>query len=219
MSTDFTQIYNVLNTHLRKISLKSVFNLCYSMINKKFIQQLKKEHDAHAGEARQIISLANAVLHDAKKAIFALHRGDQAGAGETLREVEAVIKNLENKFSFIRLQEEGAYKAAAEEYVEAKMFFLVMAGKKIDKIKEVRLDYESYLGGISDLIGELVRWAIKMATGNKINEVKRIHKIADDLMAELVEFDMRGYQRTKYDQAKGHLRKIEQINYEVNLRK
>src|SRR3989338_4306357 len=146
------------------------------MINKKFIQQLKKEFDEHAGECRQIISLANAVLHDAKKVIFALHRDDLKGAGKTLEEVEAILKNLENKFSFSRLMEEGSYRAAIEEYVEAKMFFLVLTGQKIDKI-------------------------------------------ADDIMAELVEFDMRSYLRTKYDQAKGHLRKIEQINYEINLRK
>lgn len=189
------------------------------MINKKFIEQLKKEFDNHASEGRQIISLANAVLHDAKKAIFSLHRDDITEAGKTLGEIEAILKNLEDKFSFNRLMEEGAYKAAVEEYVEAKMFWLVMTGEKIDKIKEVRLDYESYLGGLCDLVGELVRWAIKMATDGEFKEVKKIHEIADDIMAELVEFDMRSYLRTKYDQAKGHLRKIEQINYEVNLRK
>ena len=189
------------------------------MINKKFIQELKKEFDAHAGETRQIISLANAVLHDAKKAIFSLHRDDITGAAATLKEIEEILINLEKKFSFSRLQEEGSYRAAAEEYVEAKMFFLVTTGKKIDKIKEIKLDYESCLGGLSDLIGELARQAIKMATAGKIEEVKKIHKIADDIMAELIEFDMRSYLRTKYDQAKGHLRKIEQTNYEVNLRK
>lgn len=189
------------------------------MINKKFIQQLKKEFDDHAGECRQIISLANAVLHDAKKVIFSLHRDDIKSAGKTLEEVEAILKNLENKFSFNRLMEEGSYRAAIEEYVEAKMFFLVLTGEKIDKIKEVKLDYGSYLGGLSDLLGELVRLAIKMATSGDFKEVKKIHKIANDIMAELVEFDMRSYLRTKYDQAKGHLRKIEQINYEINLRK
>ena len=137
------------------------------MINKKFIQQLKKEFDDHAGECRQIISLSNAVLHDAKKAIFSLHRGDAPIAAETLKEVEAILKNFENKFSFNRLQEEGSYRAAAEEYAEAKMFFLVMTGEKVDKIKEVNLAYESYLGGICDLVGELVRLAIKMATVGK----------------------------------------------------
>lgn len=189
------------------------------MINKKFIQQLKKEFDAHAGETRQIISLANVILHDSKKAIFSLHRDDMAGADKTLKEVEEIFKNLETKFSFIRLQAEGSYRAAAEEYTEAKMFFLVMSGEKVDKIKEVKLDYESYLGGLCDLVGELVRWAIKMATNAKFDEVKKIHKIADEIMAELVEYDMRSYLRTKYDQAKGHLRKIEQINYEISMRK
>ncbi|MDD4271488.1 MAG: hypothetical protein PHF50_01645 [Patescibacteria group bacterium] len=189
------------------------------MINKKFIQQLKKEFDAHGKERQQIIGLSNVVLHDAKKAIFSLHRGDLSGAGKTLEEIDGVLKNLQKKFSYSRLGEEGAYRAAAEEYVEAKMFFLVMTGKTVDKIKGLEVDYESYLGGISDLLGELVRWAVKMATLGKYEEVKKIHKIADDVMAELVEFDMRSYLRTKYDQAKGHLRKIEQINYEINLRK
>jgi len=189
------------------------------MINKKFIQQLKKEFDAHGKERQQIIGLANAVLHDAKKAIFSLHRDDLSGASKTLEEIDDILKNLQKKFSYNRLMEEGAYKAAVEEYVEAKMFFLVMNGKPVDKIKEIEVDYESYLGGISDLLGELVRQAVKMATIGKHNEVKKIHKIAGDVMAELVEFDMRSYLRTKYDQAKGHLRKIEQINYEINLRK
>jgi len=189
------------------------------MINKKFIRQLKQEFDAHGGERRQIVSSSNIVLHDAKKAIFSLHRGDLAGAEKTLSELDGTLKALEKKFSFSRLAEEGAYKAAIEEYVEAKMFYSVMTGQKIDKIKEVELDYESYLGGLSDLLGELARQAVKLATENKFAEVKKIHKIADDVMAELVEFDMRSYLRTKYDQAKGHLRKIEQINYEINLRK
>jgi hypothetical protein len=30
---------------------------------------------------------------------------------------------------------------------------------------------------------------------------------------------MTGYLRTKYDQAKGNLRKIEQIDYEIKIRK
>lgn len=189
------------------------------MLNKKFIQQLKKDFDVHAGECRQIISASNAVLHDAKKAIFSLHRDDVNSAEKTLKELDEVLKNLQKKFNYSRLMEEGAYKAAVEEYVEAKMFYLVLTGKAVDKFKGVEMNYESYLGGLCDLIGELVRRAIKMATDGKYNEVKKIHGLADGIMAELVEFDMRSYLRTKYDQAKGHLRKLEQINYEIKLRK
>ncbi len=189
------------------------------MINKKFIQKLKQDYSEHESERRQIISLANVVLHDSKRAIFALLRNDQEKAKSSLVEIEQVLKNLEKKFGYERLAEEGAYKAGVEEYVEAKMLFKIISGDKVDEIKDLKIGAESYLSGISDLTGELVRRAINQAAAGKLEEVGKIKKIIDDLMAELVEFDMTGYQRTKYDQAKTNLRKIEQINYEVKLRK
>jgi len=189
------------------------------MINKKFIQKLKKDYDQHESERRQIISLSNAVLHDSKRVIFALHRNDIKKAGESLDNIEDILKKLEKKFSQARINEEGAYRAAAEEYAEAKMFYQVMTGKKVDRISGVNLLLDSYLGGICDLTGELVRLATNRAASGNIDEVEKIKNIINEVMAELVEFDMTGYLRTKYDQAKGNLRKIEQIAYEINIRK
>lgn len=189
------------------------------MINKKFIQQLKKEYDAHESERRQIISLSNAVLHDSKRVIFSLHRGDANKAKISLLAIEKILTDLEKKFGSCRLIEEGSYKAGLEEYVEAKMFYLLSVGQVIDKIKKLQLGVDSYLGGICDLTGELVRSAINKSANGQNDEVAKIKKTISNIMAELVEFDMTGYSRTKYDQAKTNLRKIEQINYEINLRK
>jgi len=189
------------------------------MINKKFIKELKKEHDAHGSERRQIISLSNIVLHDSKRVIFALHRGDVKKAGESLKEIEKILISLEKKFGYARLAQEGSYKAGVEEYVEAKMFFKTVGGEKVDAIKGITINAESYLGGICDLTGELVRQAVNQAAAGKFKEVAKIKGFVDGIMAELVEFDIAGYLRTKYDQARGNLRKIEQINYEINLRK
>lgn len=189
------------------------------MINKKFIEKLKGDYQANEGERRQIISLANVVLHDSKRVIFSLHRGDKKKAEEALKEIEKVLKKLEEKFGVGRIYNEGSYKAAVEEYVEAKMLYLVINGKKIDEIKEAKLNYESYLGGICDLTGELVRRAVNQAAEGNLKEVDKIKKAINDIMAELVEFDMTGYLRTKYDQARGNLRKIEQVDYEIKIRK
>src|SRR3989338_2690679 len=188
------------------------------MLNKKFFQKLKADYDARESERRQIISLSNVVLHDSKRVIFSLHRGGEQAAGQSLIEIEKILQQLEKKFSYNRLKHEGAYNAAVEEYVEAKMFANVLGGKKIDAIKGFSVSVDSYLGGICDLVGELVRLAVNRAAEGKFNEVEKYKVIANDIMAELVEFDMTGYLRTKYDQAKGHLRKIEQVAYEVKLR-
>ena len=189
------------------------------MINKKFVQQLKKEHDAHESERRQIISLANIVLHDSKRVIFALHRSDMAKANDSLREIEKILAGSEKKFGYARLAQEGAYKAGVEEYVEAKMLNKLISGEKVDIIKSLTINAESYLSGICDLTGELVRQAVNQAAAGQLKEVARIKGLIDEIMAELVEFDLAGYLRTKYDQARGNARKIEQINYEINLRK
>jgi len=188
------------------------------MLNKKFVQQLKKEYAEHGAERRQIISLANVVLHDSKRVIFSLHRGDVKLAKESLEIIEKILGDLDKKFGHSRLSQEGAYKAGVEEYVEAKIFFMVITEGKIDKIKKLNLDVDSYLGGISDTTGEMVRMAINQAAEGKFAEVEKTKKAINDIMAELVEFDMTGYLRTKYDQAKNNLRKMEQVAYEVKIR-
>ena len=194
---------------------------CYvkKMISKKFIEKLKKDYAESNSERRQIISLANVVLHDSKRVIFSLHRGDNEIAAESLNAIEEVLKKLEAKFGYSRIMEEGSYKAGVEEYVEAKTLFMVINGQKIDAIKGLKIDVEGYLGGVCDLTGELVRRAVNQAASGNWEEVPKIKKIINDIMAELVQFDMTGYLRTKYDQARGNLRKIEQVDYEVKLRK
>ncbi|MEK7202893.1 MAG: hypothetical protein AAB653_01085 [Patescibacteria group bacterium] len=189
------------------------------MINKKFIKQLKKEYDNYESERGQIISLSNVVLHNSKRVIFSLHRQDIKKATDSLIEIEKILISLEKKFGYVRLTQEGSYKAGLEEYVEAKMFYLLSTDQTIDKIKKIQLSVDSYLGGICDLTGELVRAGINNATNGQYDEVIKIKKIINSIMTELAEFDMTGYLRVKYDQAKTNLRKIEQINYEINLRK
>jgi len=188
------------------------------MINKRFIQKLRKEHEKNNNERRQIISLANIILHDSKRVIFSLHRGEILKAEESLKNIEKILSQLDKKFGFIRLYMEGSYKAAVEEYVEAKTFYLVIQNKKIDKFNNVQLNYESYLGGICDLTGELIRRATNEVAQGNFKEVKHIKKIINDIMSELVEFNMTSYLRTKYDQARGNLRKIEQMDYDLKIR-
>ncbi len=188
------------------------------MINDKFLKKLKDDYRANESERRQIISASNNILFEAKKNIFALQRNDFKAAETKMLDMEKALKNLEERFGFERLHREGAYKAAAEEYLEGKTLYLAIKNKPIESVKGISLDYESYLGGICDMIGELVRYATNRAANGKFSEVAKIKKLAEDIMGQLIDFDMTGYLRTKYDQARGHLRKLEQMAYEIKLR-
>jgi predicted translin family RNA/ssDNA-binding protein len=188
------------------------------MINKKFLDDLKRDYQANESERRQIISASNGILFEAKKTIFSLQRQDFKTAEIKIAEMEKALASLEKRFGSERLKKEGAYKAAAEEYLEGKTFYLIIKKKDIIATPGLSLDYESYLGGVCDLIGEMVRYATNQAAKGKFAEVAKIKKAAEDIMAQLIDFDMTGYLRTKYDQARGHLRKLEQMAYEIKMR-
>lgn len=186
-------------------------------LNKTFISSLKKAYATSNSERRRIIGASNDILHDSKRAIFATHRGDLKTAESSLKELDGRLIKMQAGYGFARLMEEGAYSAAVEEYVEAKLFFAAATGKAINKITGIKISADSYLGGLSDVTGELVRLATNSAAQGNWAKVKECHQIINDVMAQLVDMDLTGYLRTKYDQAKSNLRKIEQMAYEIKL--
>ena len=188
------------------------------MFNQKFLEELKSSYQEANSERRQIISASNNILFQAKKIIFSLHKSDFKKAETILKEMETDFLALEKKFGADRLNKEGAFKAAAEEYMEAKTFFWIIKDKKIEKVKDLNFEYEAYLGGVCDMVGELVRYATNQAAQGKFAVVAKVKKKAEIIMEELADFDMTSYLRTKYDQARGHLRKLEQMAYEIKLK-
>ena len=188
------------------------------MINTNFLKELKKKYTNNEKDRHEIIVSANKILFESKKTIFALQRQDYKNAENNFIKIETEFTKLQKKFGINRLQKEGSYRAAAEEYLEGKTFYSIISNKKINKVKNLELSYESYLGGVCDLVGELVRFATNQAAQGNFSEVAKIKKTANDIMSQLLDFDFTGYLRTKYDQARGHLRKLEQMTYEIELR-
>jgi predicted translin family RNA/ssDNA-binding protein len=189
------------------------------MLNPKLFQHLKKDFDFYGEERRQLIAASNDALMKAKQAIFAFHRDDLKGGNALLVEVEVIFHDLEKKFKQEeKLRHEGSYRAALEEYIEAKFFGGFLEGKKINFIKDLEIDADSYLAGLCDFTGELVRKAVLSATEKKFKKVEELVGGVKDIIAELIKFNLTGYLRTKYDQAKQNLRRAEEVLYDVKMR-
>ncbi|KKU12905.1 MAG: hypothetical protein UX17_C0033G0001, partial [Parcubacteria group bacterium GW2011_GWC2_45_7] len=181
--------------------------------------RLKKEYDAYEAARRALINVSNTALSKSKQAIFALHRDDDKDAGRLLQGVERTFAGLEKAFKKNDgLQWEGAYRAALEEYVEAKLFYEFLRTGKVVEIKTVPVDADSYLAGLSDLTGELTRKCVQRATQGRIKEVGQLAEAVRAIVGELIKFDLTGYLRTKYDQAKQNLRRVEEVLYDIKIR-
>ncbi|MFZ5364495.1 MAG: translin family protein, partial [Patescibacteria group bacterium] len=179
------------------------------MINQKLFQQLKKDFEFYGEERRKLIAVSNEALTKSKQAIFSFHRDDLKSGNSLLTEVEKIFQDLEKKFKQEpELRYEGAYRAALEEYVEAKFFGRFLEDGKIDFIKGAEIDADTYLGGLCDFTGELVRKAVLAATDKKFKKVEELAASIRDVIGELIKMNLTGYLRTKYDQAKNNLRRV-----------
>lgn len=189
------------------------------MLNKKYFGKVREELLSYSEKRRDLIKTAGDAQHLAKKTIFALQRDNNKEAEETLGRSESMLKDLLKKYKGEdKLFDEGSFKAALEEYIEAKLFFLFVKGQELGEIKSLPVNPDAYISGLCDVPGEILRYAIKSATERKFEMVKQCYGVAEAIINELIDMDLTGYNRQKFDQAKQSLHKLQQIVYEVSLK-
>ncbi len=189
------------------------------MLDKKYIGELRKSLHTYAGVRREVIKQSGDALHYSKRAIFALHRENEKEAIEKLDEAEKGLQHIIKTYKKLpAIWQEGSFKAALEEYVEAELFFQFIKGKKLGKIKKIDIPHVVYLAGLADVPGELYRYAIKAATKRDREMVNSCTVLAQDIIGELIECNLTSYLRTKSDQAKRSVQKLEIVQYELSLR-
>ncbi|MBU1036514.1 hypothetical protein KKF32_00580 [Patescibacteria group bacterium] len=189
------------------------------MMKKDFFSKIKKDLELYQKERGEIINKSRSILQNSKTAIFALHRQDIKQATNNLKQAEKLLKELNKTYNKgNRLRFEGSYKAAVEEYVEAKTFNQVLLGKDLNQLNIESIGPEEYISGLADLTGELVRQAVLQATAGNYKVLGKYKLICEEITAFLLTLYLSGPCRQKFDEAKRNLKRLEQIIYEVKLR-
>ncbi len=187
------------------------------MLNKKYFQKIRADLLSYAEKRREVIKIAGDAQHLAKRAIFARQRDDVTAAKQALETAESLLQGLVKKFQKEQgLLDEGSFRAGLEEYVEAYLFISYLNKKEIGPVKNLPVPGDIYIGGLADLPGELLRYAIKSATERNFVVVKECYAAAEEIVMEMVDMDLTGYNRQKFDQAKQALGKLQQVVYEIS---
>lgn len=189
------------------------------MLDKRFWTATFKKQGEFDISRRKIIGESSRAQHAAKQAIFALHRDGLKEAKEKIAEAQKGLISLDKRFGKnFRLRMEGSWKASVEEFVEAKLFLDFYEGKKITSIKEFSVEADEYLGGLSDLTGEILRKMIFWATRKEYDKVDMAGEEIANIVHELMKYNLTGYLRTKVDQSKKSLQKSEGVRYDLSLK-
>lgn len=198
--------------------------LCYHTPHMSFLPSTLKEsilikQKTLSLARRELAALSSEILSGSKRCIFAFHRDDVGGAQA---ERKAAQQKIEQGRTLLKkhplLSEEGSWHAAREEFAEADFLAQYLTEGKIKTFSDKSGDPEIFIGGLSDFVGELVRQAVLLATRGEGERVERMYQDAQEVIAFLLQMDLTGSLRTKTDQAKQHLRKLEEIRYDLSMR-
>lgn len=189
------------------------------MLDRNYFNKIKKNILQYAVIRREVIKQSGDALHLAKRAIFAGQKDDLSAADGLLQDAEKIFLILNKKIrQDSRITSEGAYQAALEEFTEARVFLDFLRDKKIGGWSVPRIPPEIYVAGLADVPGELYRYAVRAATERRRERVMKCLATAEEIIETLLNMDLTGYHRQKFDQAKAAAAKIEQVVYDLSLR-
>ncbi len=177
---------------------------------------MRKELAQKDERREEIIALSRDIIALSKQIIYAAIRGDLAAAKPKLATLEKLIAQL-RKID-IPL-DTNISQTAFQEYVEAAaMLHFVEKGELITR-KALGVDAESYLLGMCDLTGELMRKAVDAVIKKDFELAFKIRELVSLLYGEFLEFNLRNSElRKKSDQIKWNLQKIEDLICDVKLK-
>ena len=132
--------------------------------NKNAFALMRKQAAFHDRLREEIIKVSRDALALSKKAIYSLHRNETPKARLQLGKAKRVIDRLHKMIGKdAHLAATGPYLEALEEYVEAACYYSLLVKNRLPTPRQLGVDIDTYLPGLCDLVGELVRKAINSA--------------------------------------------------------
>jgi|SRR3989344_1765119 len=190
------------------------------MIDKKYFEKIQKIYDEQDKEREEIIRKSRDIIKLSKHIIYSVHRSEMREALKNLNLINKEVSVLNKLCKKCPDVDTSMYKMALQEYVEAVCFYEFVAKGKISNGDELNIDWECYLLGVCDLVGELMRKAVNSGIKHEYEKVLEVKNFVDDLYDELMKFDFRNSElRKKVDGIKWELKKIDDMMFTVKGRK
>jgi len=183
---------------------------------KKSIKKYQKVQDLAYG----VQKLSNKIRTKSKEAIALLRRDNIKESKKNIKETEELFKLINKIIKKNReLLNQSFYKEAVEEYIEAITYFNFLTSSKTKIPDFIEVGAEEIISGTCDFTGELVRRAVTIANPKNLQELTLYQKAVENVARELTKVGFLGKLRQKYDEVERNLRKLEDILYDIKLKK
>lgn len=151
---------------------------------------IRLQFDARTAARDKALTQARALTRFCSQAIRAVHRDDDEGMHTQLAEAHNLADSLRLAVSdFPDLYYAGYTQDALKEFVEANVTCALIKNQSLIGPKELGVEYNTYLNGLSEVVGELRRRCLDILRHGYSAEAERLLTNMDDIYAVLVTMD------------------------------
>jgi translin len=178
-------------------------------------EKIRKQLNEFEEKRESLIQLSRKTISLSKKIIYSLHANNEKEASNYLEEIKKLAKQVQGNYNY----DLGMAKVAVQEYVEAIAYYEYITTGKLLEFSKLGIDIESYLLGLCDLSGELVRRAVNKGIEGDKDEIIKIKKFVEEIYAEFLTLELRNSDlRHKADSLYWNLKKLEDILFTLKTR-
>jgi len=151
---------------------------------------IRESFDARTSARDSALSQARSLTRHSANAIRAIHRNERDIASENLDIAKILVKSLKkNLRDFPDIYYAGYTQDALKEYAEANIVFGLCLDNTLPSPEDLDLEYNTYLKGLAETVGELRRRILDILRSGHSNEAELLLGYMDDIYAVLTTMD------------------------------
>ena len=154
-------------------------------------EQIRAQFDARTAARDQALAQARALTRACSQAIRAVHRDEDEAMNKHLGEAHKLAESLRSDLmkQHTDLYYAGYTQDALKEFVEASVTCALIKNQPLLDPQELDVEYNTYLNGIAEVIGELRRRSLDILRHGYSAEAERLLTCMDDIYSILVTMD------------------------------
>jgi len=151
---------------------------------------IRAQFDARTAARDLALTQARALTRFCSQAIRAVHRDEDEAMRQQLNEAHKLADSLRAAVAgFPDLYYAGYTQDALKEFVEANVTCALIKNQPLIGPQELGVEYNTYLNGLSEVVGELRRRCLDILRHGYSTEAERLLTQMDDIYAVLVTID------------------------------
>lgn len=122
--------------------------------------------------------------------IRACHRGEWENAAQLLEQAGEYVRNLKSIVApYPDLYHSGYAQDSIKEFVEATLTYAIIRKEPIPTPEELGVEYETYLRGMGEAMGELRRYILDLIRRDELERGEELLTVMDEVYALLMTID------------------------------